>query len=142
MNPVERAVRRIDRAQQHFAPAAFVFGVVKKFGDDRAGSLAALIAYYGFLSFFPLLLLLVSILGIVAGGNRSFAASVEHSALSQFPVIGNQLSENIKALHRSSTAGLIVGLLGLVWGAQAAFQAGQYAMAEVWNVPGVVRPNF
>jgi len=38
---------------------------MKKFGDDSAGSLAALIAYYGFLSLFPLLLILTTILGIV-----------------------------------------------------------------------------
>ena len=142
MNPIEKVVRRIDRAQQGFGPAAFVFGVVKKFGDDRAGSLAALIAYYGFLSLFPLLLLLVTILGIVAGHSESFAKSVEHSALSQFPVVGTQLGKNIKALHENSVPGLVVGILGLIWGSQGAIQAGQYAMAEVWNVPGVVRPNF
>jgi YihY family inner membrane protein len=142
MNPIERVARRIDRAQQGFTPAAFVFGVVKKFGDDRAGSLAALIAYYGFLSLFPLLLLLFTILGIVAHHNQAFANSVEHSALSQFPVIGNQLKTNIHALHRNSALGLTVGILGLLWGSQAAIQAAQYAMAEVWNVPGVVRPSF
>ena len=38
MNPLERAVRAVDQAQQRFGPAAFVFGVIKKFGDDRAGS--------------------------------------------------------------------------------------------------------
>ena len=142
MNPIEKVARRIDRAQQGFAPAAFGFGVVKKFGDDRAGSLAALIAYYGFLSLFPLLLLLVTILGIVAGHDPAFAKSVEHSALSQFPVIGTQLGKNITALHDNSVPGLVVGILGLIWGSQGAIQAGQYAMAEVWNVPGVVRPNF
>jgi YihY family inner membrane protein len=142
MNPIEKMARRIDQAQQGFAPAAFVFGVVKKFGDDRAGSLAALIAYYGFLSLFPLLLLLVTILGIIAGHDPAFAKSVEHSALAQFPVIGTQLGKNITALHDNSVPGLVVGILGLIWGSQGAIQAGQYAMAEVWNVPGVVRPNF
>ncbi|HVX22731.1 MAG TPA: YihY/virulence factor BrkB family protein [Acidimicrobiales bacterium] len=142
MNPIERAARRIDRFQQGFAPAAFVFAVVKKFGDDRAGSLAALIAYYGFLSLFPLLLLLVTILGIVAGSDPSFAKSVERSALAQFPVIGTQLGKNITALHENSIPGLVVGILGLIWGSQGAIQSGQFAMAEIWNVPGVVRPNF
>jgi len=134
--------RRIDRIQQGFAPTAFVFAVIKKFGDDRAGSLAALIAYYGFLSLFPLLLLLVTILGIVAGHNPSFAKSVEQSALAQFPVIGTQLGQNITALHENSVPGLVVGILGLIWGSQGAIQSGQHAMAEIWNVPRVVRPNF
>jgi len=142
MNPIERVVRRIDRLQQGFTPAAFGFAVVKKFGDDRAGSLAALIAYYGFLSLFPLLLLLVTILGIVAGHDPAFAKSVEKSALAQFPVIGTQLGQNITALHENSVPGLVVGILGLIWGSQGAIQSGQFAMAEVWNVPGVVRPGF
>jgi len=142
MNPLERAVRAIDQTQQRVGPAAFTFGVIKKFGDDRAGSLAALIVYYGFLSLFPLLLLLFTVLSFVAVHNKGFAASVEHSALEEFPVIGNKIGENIHVLHRNSVLGLVVGILWLLWGAQGAIQSGQFAMAEVWNVPGVVRPNF
>lgn len=142
MNPVERAVRRLDHFQQHFGPAAFVFGVIKKFGDDRAGQLAALIAYYGFVSIFPLLLLLFTVLGIVAEHNPHLATQIETSALRQFPVIGDELGQNIHALNSHSTIGLLIGVLGLIWGSQGAIQAGQFAMAEVWNVPNVVRPNF
>jgi YihY family inner membrane protein len=142
VNPIERAVRVVDRSQQRFGPAGFAFGVVKKFGDDRGGSLAALLTFYGFLSLFPLLLLLVTILGLVFGNNKSVTHDLETSALSQFPVIGTQLGDSIKALHRNSEIGLIIGILGLLWGSQGAAQSGQYAMAEIWNVPGVVRPNF
>ncbi len=142
MNPVERLARRADRAQQGWAPAAFVVGVVKKYGDDRAGTLAALLTYYGFISLFPLLLVLVTVLGMVAGSNSSFTQTVEHSALSQFPIIGTKLGTQIQVLHRNSTVALVLGLLGLLYGGQGAMQAGQLAMAEVWNVPGVVRPNY
>src|SRR5438874_2544752 len=44
---------RIDVFQQRRVPLAFAVGVFRKFGDDRAGRLAALIAYYGFFSLFP-----------------------------------------------------------------------------------------
>ena len=142
LNPIERVARAVDRTQQGFGPAAFVFGVMKKFGDDRAGSLAALIAYYGFLSLFPLLLLLVTVTGMLAGPVTDLAKRIEGSALSQFPIIGNELTKNITAIHRNSTPALIVAIVGLIWGAQGASQAGQFAMAEVWNVPGVVRPNY
>jgi YihY family inner membrane protein len=147
MNPIERAVRSVDRFQQRNRGLGFLFGVSKKYGDDRGGQLAALMTYYGFLSLFPLLLLLFTVLGIVAGGSSSIAKHIEDSALAQFPVIGSgsnhgSLSSSITALHRNSAAGLAVGILGLLWGSQGASQIGQYAMAEVWNVPGVVRPNF
>ena len=43
--------------------------MVYKFTDDQGPYLAALITYYGFLSLFPLLLLLVTILGFVLQGD-------------------------------------------------------------------------
>ena len=39
--------------------------VFKKFGEDKAGYLAALVAYYGFFSLFPLMLVMVTVLGYV-----------------------------------------------------------------------------
>ena len=37
MNPVEKALRKVDATQQRYTPTAFVFGVVKKYGDDNGG---------------------------------------------------------------------------------------------------------
>jgi len=141
MNPVEATVRRVDAFQQRHRRLALAFGVVKKFGDDRAGALAALIAYYGFLALFPLLLFLTTILGFVVGHNPGAERAVLHSALRDFPIIGNQLVNSIQPL-RGNAVGLAVGLGASIWGALGVTQAGQLAMAEIWNVPGVVRPNF
>lgn len=141
MNPVERVVRRVDAFQQRHRVTGFAFGVVKKFGDDRAGSLAALIAYYTFLALFPLLLLLVTILGFVAQNNADFQRRLVDSALSEFPIIGTQIARNVKSL-RASGLGLVISLVGLAWGSLGFTQAGQHAMAQVWNVPGVHRPGF
>jgi YihY family inner membrane protein len=142
MNPLERGIRSVDGFQQRTFPFNFAFGVVKKFGDDAAGSQAALIAYYGFLSIFPLLLVLVTVLSMVV--SPATEHRVVHSVLSQFPIVGNQLSgaNGIHKLKSGSVVGLIVGLVGLVWGSLGITQASQRAMAEVWNVPGVVRPGF
>jgi YihY family inner membrane protein len=141
-NTVKRVLRSLDVAQQKTPFIAFPYAVVKKFGDDQAGMLAALIAYYGFLSLFPLLLVLFTVLGLVAGNDPSIQHQVTHSALAQFPIIGNQLSGNIHALNKSGPVALIIGLAGLLWGAQGVSQAGQHAMAEVWNIPMVERPSF
>jgi YihY family inner membrane protein len=142
MNVVERLARRADTAQQGARPLAFAVGVFKKFGDDRGGSLAALLTFYGFLSLFPLLLLLVTILGFFSGSEHSFVQRVENSAFSQFPVVGTKLSTNIHGLQGRSIFGLIVGILFVLWGSQGALQTAQYAQAEIWNIPGVNRPNF
>lgn len=140
-NPIASAMRRVDHFQQSHRRLGFVFAVVKKYGDDQGSSLAALITYYSFLSLFPLLLVLVTILGILVGGSSSIAAHVKSSALGQFPVIGPELKGHIGSLHGNPLA-LAVGIVGLVWGSLGASQAGQYAMAQVWNIPMVERPGF
>jgi uncharacterized BrkB/YihY/UPF0761 family membrane protein len=142
MNLVERSIRKADQAQQRVRPIAFAVGVFKKFGDDRGGSLCALLAFYGFLSLFPLLLLLVTILGFVGGTDHSFFHRVEVSAFAQFPIVGTKLSTNIHGLQGRSTLGLVVGIVLVLWGSQGALQTAQYAQAEVWNIPGVSRPSF
>jgi YihY family inner membrane protein len=142
MNVIERFARKADEAQQGIRPIAFAVGVFKKFGDDRGGSLAALLTFYGFLSLFPLLLLLVTILGFFNGSEYSFVQRIENSAFSQFPVVGTKLSTNIHGLQGRSVFGLVVGILFVLWGSQGALQTAQYAQAEIWNIPGVDRPNF
>jgi YihY family inner membrane protein len=142
MSRVERLARGVDDFQQRHRPIAFLYGVVKKFGDDKAGSLAALLVYYALLSLFPLLLILVTVLGLVAGSDPSVEAHILNSALKQFPVIGEQLRSNVHALERDSAPGLAIGLLWLVWSSVGVSQSGQHAMAEVWNIRGVRRPGF
>jgi uncharacterized BrkB/YihY/UPF0761 family membrane protein len=142
MNVVERLVRRADQAQQGIRPLAFAVGVGKKFGDDRGGSLCALLAFYGFLSLFPLLLLLVTILGFFGSTEHSLVHRVESSAFAEFPIVGTKLSSNIHGLQGRSVFGLVVGIVGVVWGSQGALQTAQYVQAEVWNIPGVNRPSF
>jgi uncharacterized BrkB/YihY/UPF0761 family membrane protein len=144
VNPIQKTVRRVDTFQQQHGPSSFLFGVIKKFGDDSAGNLAALIAYYGFLSIFPLLLVLTTLLGLFFAHDAALQHRILHSAVGQFPIVGRQLSgkNGVQSLHSGSVVGLIVGLLGLLWGSFGVSQAAQQAMAEVWNVPPVNRPGF
>ena len=138
---MDRVVRAIDRFQQRHPTIALPFAVIRKFGDDRAGSLAGLIAYYGFVSLFPLLLLLTTILGFALEGDPDLERRILDSAAAEFPIVGAELRESVQPL-RGSTVGLVVGIVGVVWGALGVTQAGQHAMAEVWSVPGVERPGF
>ncbi|HMD57466.1 MAG TPA: YihY/virulence factor BrkB family protein [Solirubrobacteraceae bacterium] len=131
----------LDRAQQKQPRISFVAAVIKKFSDDQASQLGALIAYYGFFSLFPLLLVFVTILGFVLQGNPSAQESVLHSTLSQFPIIGNQLQENVHSLKGSGIA-LVIGLLGSLLAGLGITGATQNAFNQVWYVPHKHRPNF
>jgi YihY family inner membrane protein len=142
MNPIERVVRRVDAAQQRHRPAAFVFGVVKKYGDDNGGALVANLAYSSFISLFPLLLVLVTILGLVAAADPALREQALNAVAGQVPLIGHELTSNVHALRRSSLVGLVIGLVVLIWGAAGLAQAGLFTMEQVWNLPGPARPGY
>ena len=142
MNPVERAIRKVDATQQRYTPTAFVFGVVKKYGDDNGGVLASNLAYSAFVSMFPLLLVLVTILGLVVAGHPAIRTDVLTAVANQVPLLGHTLTGNVHTLQRSSKIGLIVGLIVLVYGATGLAQAGLFTMEQVWNLPGPARPGY
>jgi YihY family inner membrane protein len=139
--PVEGAIRHIDSWQQRHAAFGFPWAVIQKFGDDQAGSKAALIAYYGLFALFPLLLLFTTILSYVVHGNDELRRNLVNSALGNFPIIGTQLKSTTQTLKGSGTA-LVVGALLLLYGALGLGQAAQGAMNTVWNIPYAQRPNF
>ena len=125
---------RIDTWQRRHGRAAFVVAVVKKFGDDRASSLAALIAYYAFLSLFPLLLAFVSVLGFLLEDDPGLQEDIVDSALARIPVIGAQLGDDVQPLTGSGVA-LAIGLVGALWAGLGVTLALGRAFDEIWDVP-------
>jgi YihY family inner membrane protein len=113
---------------------AFTVAVVRKFGDDGGGSLAALIAYYGFFSIFPLLMALDTVAAFILHGDRQLQQRVVDSALAEFPVIGDQIRSNVGTIS-GNTLVLILGVAGAVWAGLAVMTSLQSAMDEVWDVP-------
>ena len=129
----------LDRFQKRHPAAGFPLAVLYKYIDDSVGYLAALITYYGFVSLFPLLLLLSSGLAFVLAGHPALQHQILHSALHQFPVVGDDLG-NTKHLG-GGAVGLIVGIAGSLYGGLGVAQAMQYAMNQAWRVPRNERPN-
>ena len=82
---VSSIVETIDRWQQRYAAVAVAVAVWRKAGEDRAGDLAAVVAFYGFFSLFPLLLLLGTVLGFVLQNNPDLRADAVDAAVAQFP---------------------------------------------------------
>ena len=133
-------VGRVDRFQRKHRVAGYPLAVVYKFFDDQGNYLTAMITYYAFLSLFPLLLLLTSILGFALNGNPGLQQEVLDSALSRLPVIGAQIGDNIQSL-RGNTVAVVVGALGGLYGSLGVVQAAQNAFNKVWAVPRNNRPN-
>lgn len=134
-------LRPIDGFQQRHSRLAFAVAVYKKFSDDGGGRLAALLAYYAFFSVFPLLLVLVTVLGFVLHGDPAAQRHVLNSALVDFPVIGTQIAGNANSLHGSALA-LVIGLVGATLAGLGITQATQEAFNRMWQVPMRERPDF
>jgi membrane protein len=141
MNMGERLLHTADRLQQGQSWLAFPVAVWKKFSDDQAGDLAALVAYYSFASLFPLLLVFVTVLDIVLGSHPALRDQVLSSTFAQFPVVGPQMKSNVHSLNKTGTA-LAVGLLLTFLGARGVAGAVQNALNSVWDVPRERRPGF
>ncbi len=141
INWMERQVRRADRFQQRHTVIGFPWAVVQKFGNDQAGSKAALMAYYGLFALFPLLLLLTTILGFLLAGNPGLHERLIDSALGNFPVIGDQLRSSVHPLQ-GNTVALVIGIAGTLYGSFGIAMASQNAMNTVWNIPYVRWPGF
>lgn len=142
MRVITTTVERLDHFQRRHTVPGFVIGVQKKYGNDRAGNLGVQLTYSMFVTVFPLLLLLITILGIVLADHPAERTRVLHSAFGEFPLIGDQLAHNIHALKRGSPFGLVIGIVGLVYGTTGLAQVGLFAMAQIWDVPSRERPNF
>jgi len=142
VNPVEplrRAIGAVDAWQRRIRWAGVPYAVVKKFGDDNANLVVVALAWYGFTAIFPLLLVVVTMFGLI--GEQSIGTGVLRT-LHEFPVIGSSFNPaNRSALH-GSALGLVIGLVGLLYGAQGVTQTAQLAMATVWNIPQNQRTGF
>jgi YihY family inner membrane protein len=131
-------IERLDAAQQRTRGVRVVAAVVRKYVDDRAQRLAALMSWYGTLAVFPLLLLATTILGYVVDSHPKLAHDLLDTAVGQLPIIGDQLQKSVHPLQGSGVA-LLIGVLGALWGSLGVANAAQEDMAIIW---GVDRPDL
>jgi uncharacterized BrkB/YihY/UPF0761 family membrane protein len=136
---VRRVMGAVDSWQRHTPWVAVPFAVNKKFGDDNANLLVVALAWYGFTAIFPLLLVVTTVLGEI--GAQSLGTGILNT-LHEFPVIGSSFNPATKSSLHGSLLGLIIGLLGLLYGAQGVTQTAEQAMATVWHIPQTERPGF
>ncbi|HEY2575902.1 MAG TPA: YihY/virulence factor BrkB family protein, partial [Streptosporangiaceae bacterium] len=141
MDLIKPLLRAVDRFQQRRPVLAFPIAVWKKFGDDQAGSLAALIAYYAFASIFPLLLVLVTVTSIVLQHHPALEQTVQNKATADFPGFGKQLITSVNAMHEAGFA-LAIGIILTLLAARGVASAAQNAFNQVWEVPMARRPGF
>lgn len=99
---------------------------VRSYAAHACGIFAAAIAFFGVLSVFPLLLLLVTLFALVL--NPSDAASLVLNNLSIFfPGSADLLTSAVDAVTSAEPAFAGVGIVGLLWSSMGANAGGLFA---------------
>lgn len=132
---------RLDAFQRRHPVVGFPFAVFKKYGDDEAGHQAALLAYYGFLALFPLLMVLATLLKLFLRGDGELQQKILEKATDYIPVIGSQLGQNVHGMDKAGWA-LAIGILLSLFGARGIADVFRGAINHVWQVPYVRRTSF
>lgn len=141
MSMFQKIITGLDTFQRRHTVPGFIYAVIKKYGEDQAGYQAALLTYYGFLSLFPLLLVLTTIVGIIAGSHQHLQQTITDSITNYFPMLGAQLSDHVHSLHKSGMA-LVVGILFTLYGARGVADAFRHGVNHIWQVPRTNRDSF
>jgi uncharacterized BrkB/YihY/UPF0761 family membrane protein len=124
--------RVVELRKRHVAIDVFV-DTLDGWRRHISGRNASVLAFFGFLSIFPLLLAATTILGFVLEGNEDLQQRIIDGALSDIPVLGQQLEADPTSLTGNWLA-LIIGLGAALWSATKAFVALQGAQDDIWEV--------
>jgi YihY family inner membrane protein len=141
MNIAQKTLNITDNYQRKHRFPAFIYAVIKKYGDDQAGYQAALLTYYGFLALFPLLLVATTVAGMIANTHPEVQHAITDGISNYFPVLGNQISDNVHTLHKRGLA-LIIGLLFTLYGARGVADAFRHGVNHIWQIPIEGRDTF
>jgi membrane protein len=114
--------------------------VINRLGAHSTGDMAASVSYYSFLSIFPLLVGIISILGFI------FPSQLVQSELFSFfeehlPTSVGILRDNISAIIRMRGTLGILSLVGLFWSGGALFASISRVANRAWGI-SVYRPYF
>lgn len=130
------ALKRLDALQRDHRVLAVTIATAKKFQEDRSTRMAAMMAFWGFFSVFPLLLLFVSLLGFFLPASTK--SSVLHHVSAMLPLLD---SKTVGHLSGSAWT-VLVGGITAIWSGTAVMRTTQFAFNSVWEVPMTERPKL
>ncbi len=112
-----------------------VLSVNARFGAIGGGPLASSIALASFVSLFPLLLVVIAVIGFVSSGDSSFASSL----IGELGLQGraaDTVNDAIATAEGSRRAASIVGIVGLLWSGLGVVGSLQNALNAAWQAKG------
>jgi membrane protein len=101
----------------------FVIRVIKRYAAANGGTYAVNIAWNTLFAFFPIILLITTILTAIAGGS-AISATVDRNIESAVPGgQGQQIVQALHSFHQAAGPLFAVSIIGLLWSGTALFGA-------------------
>jgi membrane protein len=113
---------------------AFLLTLRKRMSENGANYLAGTIAFFGFLSLFPLLLLVLSLIGYLTVRDPQVEARWVQTVGGAIPGLGPVIGKNLAAIMRARRATGVAGLAGLWWSGMGVVGAARFALGRSFSV--------
>jgi membrane protein len=130
---LERVLAPLARRWAWVATALKVQG---RFQEVHGGYLAAAVTLTMFLSLFPLLLVLVAVVGLISSREMDLASQVVSRLGLTDDTVTRAVNGAIAQAERSRRGASLIGVAGLLWSGLGVVAALQYAFDNVWQVSG------
>ena len=131
--------RRVMTLRDRWMLADVTVETLDGFRRHQTARNAAALAYYGFFTLFPLIIVGTTILGMVIEDDPELVDRIIDGVLGRIPVIGDQLETEGRIT--GSWWALIVGVVIALWGSLRAFVGIQTALDDCWEVDIDARAN-
>jgi membrane protein len=108
----------------------------KQFSEDQLTTWAAALTYFGVLSLFPMMLALVSLLGVIGpSATQPLLDNLGTVAPGPAKDILTTVLNSLEANQGGSTVALLIGLAAAIWSASGYIGAFMDASNNVWDAP-------
>ncbi|MDJ0691362.1 MAG: YihY/virulence factor BrkB family protein [Xenococcaceae cyanobacterium MO_188.B32] len=132
----ERLTTRIMQSK----PVQLIIRTLLKWQRDECLEMGAALAYYGIFSLFPLLLVILSVVGFFLGADTNIYNQLLRLAKNSFPPSAyNIIISTLVHLNQNSIEAGLVGFLLLLFTASNVFAALNRFVNKIWQVP--IRQN-
>lgn len=117
-------------------PAQLLIQTGIKWDQDNGPGMAASLAYFALFSLFPMLLVILSVIGAVIGPNTEAFQTIQEAAQRFLPPeVHDLVRDTVIALNQNSVGAGLIGFGLLVWTSSAVFTILRSSVNRIWRSP-------
>jgi membrane protein len=117
-------------------PAQLLIKTALKWDQDNCPGMAASLSYFALFSLFPILLVILSILGWFIGPNTEMFQTIQEAVQRYLPPeVHGLIRDTVIALNQNSVGAGIIGFAVLLWTASSVFAILRSSVNKIWQSP-------